>query len=366
MANEVIVKLYEPTLLDVDAITKLHNETFKTKQKKSYYNTLVNEANNPFWIVVDVENDELLGFIATRVDYQKSVMNIVSIAEVKDMQGGMPLLLKKVIKDAKIIQVSQIVSTCRESSVLVRDALKNAGFSETKAGTFKDGEEKYKYTLNMKKGKMYIRKEWNKKRTNLKPLPPPKDRQFIIKDAKSSDIKQVTQMHNKFLKKQREESYFRNKLSAKDGAFLVALDSNKQVAGYITCRPERRKGFTKGPYTKLNIVSIGVGESYRGWGIAKALLNKIIERAKKFPSIEIIYGHVRGKNKPAIRLYKKMGFKLKKVGVYADDKDTKYEFSLRLRYPSIKPYLSKYQEPIIWFAVGVMAHEVIHLVRNYE
>ena len=49
----------------------------------------------------------------------------------------------------------------------------------------------------------------------------------------------------------------------------------------------RGKAGFKGPYTRLNLVSIGVGKQYRGWGIAKGLISKIIERAKKFPNMEI-------------------------------------------------------------------------------
>ena len=366
MPTEVKVKLYEPTSREVDEILKMHNDNFKTQQKKQYYSTLVSNATNPFWLAVNVDNDELLGFIATRIDYQKSLINIVSITERKDVEGVLSLLLRKVIKDAKVIKVAEINTQSRASSKELRNALTELGFTESKNGNFKDGEEKFQYQLKMKKGKHYLSKPYGKKRTNIKPLPTPKKGYYKIRDAKSSDVGEVTVMHNKFLAKKREESYFRNKLNAKDGAFLVAIDSNGSVAGYIACRPERKAGFTKGPYTRLNLVSIGVGEEYRGWGIAKGLIAKIIERAKKFPTIEFIYGHVRGKNISARKLYKRMGFKLKKIGKYKDDKDDKYEFYLRLRLPSVKPYLVKYQQPIIWFAVGVMAHEAIHLVRNYE
>ena len=366
MAEDILVKLYEPSLLDVASMLKMHNANFKTKQDTKYYTALVNDANNPFWIVIDEKNSELLGFVATRIEFNKSIMNIVSITEKSNITGVLSILINKVIKDAKIIQVGTIITNSRESSTEVREALKGAGFIEKENGKFKDGEIKFQYTMQMKKGKRYITKGYGKKRTNQKPLPPPKDGYYVIKDAKSIDISSVTTMHNKFLAKKREESYCRTKLNAKDGSFLVALDSNKQVAGYITCRPERKLGFTKGPYTRLNLVSIGVGEEYRGWGIATSLIDKIVERAKKFPNIEFIYGHVRGKNKSAIKLYKKLGFNLKKIGNYKDDKDDKYEFKLRLRYPSIKPYLTKYQEPILWVSVGIMAHEAIHLVRNYE
>ena len=366
MPEEVMVKLYEPTSREVDEILKMHNDNFKTQQKKQYYSTLVSNATNPFWIAVNADNDELLGFIATRIDYQKSIINIVSMTERRDVQGVLSLLLKKVVKDAKVIKIAEITTQSRSSSTEIRDALKNIGFTESKNGKFKDGEVKYQYQLQMKKGKKYLMKPYGKKRTNIKPLPTPKKGYYKIRDAKSSDVGEVTIMHNKFLAKKREEVYFRNKLNAKDGAFLVAIDSNGSVAGYITCRPERKAGFTKGSYTRLNLVSIGVGEEYRGWGIAKGLIAKIIERAKKFPTIEFIYGHVRGKNISARKLYKRMGFKLRKIGKYKDDKDDKYEFYLRLRFPSVKPYLVKYQQPIIWFAVGVMAHEAIHLVRNYE
>jgi len=162
MPTEVKVKLYEPTSREVDEILKMHNDNFKTQQKKQYYSTLVTTAMNPFWLAVNVDNDELLGFIATRIDYEKSLMNIVSITERRDVEGVLSLLLRKVIKDAKVIKVAEINTQCRASSKEIREALKKVGFTESKNGTFKDGEEKLQYQLKMKKGKhpsLMVRKE---------------------------------------------------------------------------------------------------------------------------------------------------------------------------------------------------------------
>ena len=369
MSDEVMVKLYQPTSNDVYEILKMHNANFKTQQKPAYYSSLIADASNPFWMVVNTQSGELLGYLATRINIQESMITIVAMAESEKITGTLPLLLENTIKDAKKIKARSIITHTRESSTDVRKALIEFGFKESESGKFKDGENKFKYVLNLKGGSKFllnpnIRKH-GQKRTNTKPLPKPVEGEYKIRDAKSKDIGAVTNMHNAFLAKKREESYFRNKIDAKDGSFLVATDSNGSVAGYIACRPERKAGF-KGPYTRLNLVSIGVGKQYRGWGIAKGLISKIVERAKKFPNIEFIYGHVRGKNTSAIRLYKKMGFRLKKIGGYKDDKDDKYEFYLRLRLPSIKPYVVKYQDTIKWFTVGVLAHEAIHLVRNYE
>ena len=162
----------------------------------------------------------------------------------------------------------------------------------------------------------------------------------------------------------REISYFTNIMDKRDSIFLVALDSNSQVVGYIACRPERKKGFKTGPLTRLNFVSMAVDEKYRGWGIAKALIKDMIVEAKELPNMEMIYGHVRGKNRGARKLYRRMGFRHRKIGYYEDDGDSKYRLFKRIRLPSIKPYFKKYKNEIIWFGVGVTAHEVIHYVKQ--
>ncbi|MBP9669894.1 GNAT family N-acetyltransferase [Candidatus Woesebacteria bacterium] len=58
----------------------------------------------------------------------------------------------------------------------------------------------------------------------------------------------------------------------------------------------------------LNIVSVYVAPSYRGQGIGKALLEYVIEQAKKNPEIKKLLLGVVTTQEPAQELYKSLGF----------------------------------------------------------
>ena len=50
------------------------------------------------------------------------------------------------------------------------------------------------------------------------------------------------------------------------------------------------------------------------------------------------------------------------MGIYQDDDDEKYEIFKRYRLPSVLPYWTKYKDYIVWFAMGVVAHEALTFV----
>jgi len=166
--------------------------------------------------------------------------------------------------------------------------------------------------------------------------------------------------------KQRENKYF-NRLAEFDPCyFWVAADSNDDLIGYAVARPQRIPGLKKGPYTRLNFVSMAVEENWRGLGIAQLLIDDLFTAAKKNKNIEYVYGHVRGSNTIALLLYQKMGFGLKRIGTYEDDDVAKVLLIRRFRFPSLRPYWLKYGEYVKWFTAGAVAHEVIHAVRDYD
>ena len=364
MADNPKYRFYEPRQKDLKGVKTLYDKVFKKPSKANYFSTILNKSQNPFIVAYD-KDEKVVGYVACRLNNQKGEVYIASMAEEPDSNGViLKKLIKMAVKGSKDMGASAIFTHNRKSSKEYRNILKEAGFKEQRTGEYKDGEPKYESYIEFRKATKYIPNTY-RKRVTL-PLPPPKEGKYTIRDAKHTDVTRITELHNKFLKIERKSTYFSNKIGKKDGIFLVALDSNKKVAGYLVCRPERKAGLKKGPFQKLNFISMAVDTDYRGWGIAKALIKDMLEKAKQFPDIEYIYGHVRGKNKKAFNLYRRMGFKLKKVGVYKDDDDVKYELFMRIRYPSLKPYWLKYREPIMWIGVGVAIHEVLHLVRDYE
>lgn len=365
MSSPNAYKIYQPSATDISAITKMHNDNLKTQQKTFYYTQILNTTQNPFFIAVDSEG-KLLGYIAAKIEYYKSQVKIVALVTENENSQLMNKLLTKVIKASDKIGAKEIIITLRESSKTASKVLEDKKFTKTDDGKYNDGENKFKFVRKNQEGKNFLVRNYAGYRRETKPLPKPKEGYFKIVKAKPSNMTQVKGMHNKNLKKQREITYFSKILNMKNSVFYVALDSNKTVVGYVCCRPERKQGFTEGAFTRLNLVSIGVDEKWRGLGIARRLINVVLEKATENPNIERVYGHVRGSNKSALGLYKKAGFNVKKEGIYKDDKDTKYEFYKRIRFPSLAPYFIKYKTPAMWFGFGLIAHEVVHAFRKYE
>jgi len=99
----------------------------------------------------------------------------------------------------------------------------------------------------------------------------------------------------------------------------VALDG-KQVIGWYDVSPNDKEGFVH-----VGRLGMGVLPKYRGQGIGRRLAEKTIERAKRI-GLERIELDVYASNKPAIALYKSLGFALEGVkrkgrkldGIYDD------------------------------------------------
>ena len=91
----------------------------------------------------------------------------------------------------------------------------------------------------------------------------------------------------------------------KKKVYLIAKDGNKVVAN---------TSIDLGIFKRNHIgkFAIGIRDGYRGMGLGKYLMQEIMKLAKKElnPSPKIFQLEVYESNKPAIGLYKKMGFKI--------------------------------------------------------
>lgn len=377
------MKVFRPKMADAPLLAKTHKQVYGKTPNQGYYEEILYQSHNPFYVAADDEN-QLLGFIAARVKPDTSEVYIASYITLHSDDDDPTLfdeieqkLISAVEKDAKRLKAKKISMHSRKKKVNVSRAFDMAGYTIKDSGTYKDGGKKVHIYKNLKGGKNKLviptykpkKKDYTKSyaKTTYKPKPKPKKGVYEIKPATVSNVWQVVNLHNANMVKQREGTYFTKLINKfRRPVFFVALDSNKDVIGYVAARPERPPTVTSGKHTRLNFVSMAVNPKWRGLGIAQDLIMAMQDEAKSRPEMEYIYGHVRGQNKGARRLYEKMGFKLKTIGQYKDDGDDKYLLKKRYRLPSIKPYWNQYKDYIMWFGVGVGTHEVIHLVRNYE
>ena len=95
------------------------------------------------------------------------------------------------------------------------------------------------------------------------------------------------------------------RVKAKKKVYLITRDGDKVVAN---------TSIEIGPYKRNHIgkFAIGIREGYRGIGLGTHIMGEIMKLAKKElnPKPKIFQLEVYENNKPAIGLYKKMGFKI--------------------------------------------------------
>lgn len=114
---------------------------------------------------------------------------------------------------------------------------------------------------------------------------------FLYKDIWVSSKQQ-----NKWLADQREN------IRKREEVMLAATSGNKVVGMSEADRDHYR-------HRDKVMLSVSVTKAFRGLGLGKKLLAEIIKLAKKKLKPKIIYLTVTAGNKPAYKLYKKLGFK---------------------------------------------------------
>ncbi|MFA6531213.1 MAG: GNAT family N-acetyltransferase [Candidatus Micrarchaeia archaeon] len=112
-------------------------------------------------------------------------------------------------------------------------------------------------------------------------------------------------MHNQEFDLAAEEEWKKRQLSAlraRNFMGLVAMDGKKVVANLEARRP------FQGKLSENIEFGVAVSKDFRGVGLGEIMLRMIIKEAKKQLTPRNMYIRVVADNKPAVNLYKKVGF----------------------------------------------------------
>ena len=145
---------------------------------------------------------------------------------------------------------------------------------------------------------------------------------MIIRKAKSSDLKDITEIYNDAVKNtvatfdlepktaEEQKSWFRN--HGPKNSILVA-----EYDGIIVGWAALSKYDDKPAYSDTVELSLYIKEEFQGRGIGKKLMEKIIEEGEK-ASVHVILSRITEGNSASIYLHEKIGFHhvgvLKQVG----------------------------------------------------
>jgi len=146
---------------------------------------------------------------------------------------------------------------------------------------------------------------------------------FTIRQFKPADLEHVMYINQMCLPENYSSSFFLDLYERFPETFIVAEDDG-EIVGYAMCRIERSipsfrlVGFSK----KGHLISIAVLPKYQHQGVGEALMKEIMKAIVGYEAKECIL-EVRVTNKPAINLYKKLGFFVARTlhGYYSDGED---------------------------------------------
>ena len=142
---------------------------------------------------------------------------------------------------------------------------------------------------------------------------------IVIRDAKPSDLPQIAVIERLSFKEPYDYDLLSWLYTAPRYHFIVA-EVNNRVVGYVIYRIE--KVGVLGRSLQGHIVSIAVHPNWRRRGIGERLMREAIIRCKLLGCRRVVL-EVRVSNKPAIRLYEKLGFRREKIlrSYYSDGED---------------------------------------------
>jgi len=146
---------------------------------------------------------------------------------------------------------------------------------------------------------------------------------YKFRRFKPSDLEGVIRINRECLPENYTPIFFMNLYKRFPETFIVA-ELNKEIVGYIMCRIEtgipsfKLLGITK----KGHVISIAVLPRYQQKGIGYALMREATQAMVNYNAKEC-YLEVRKSNRPAVGLYKKLGFEISRTvrNYYADGED---------------------------------------------
>jgi len=147
-----------------------------------------------------------------------------------------------------------------------------------------------------------------------------------LRKFRPSDLDPVMHINQTCLPENYSTFFFSDLYTRFPETFIVA-ERDGEIIGYITCRIESSiSGFSFKPLgitKKGHVISIAVLPEYRHEGVGQALVKEALRALSTHYNAKECYLEVRVSNKPAINLYRKVGFKIERTirGYYADGED---------------------------------------------
>ncbi|MHA1192636.1 MAG: GNAT family N-acetyltransferase [Promethearchaeota archaeon] len=136
---------------------------------------------------------------------------------------------------------------------------------------------------------------------------------ILIRRCSLEDLEGVIEINEKELPEDYPYFFYKSILDNFNESFLIAVDTNSSVVGYIMWRVEKVPAIDSLKITnKGHLVSIAVIKGFRRLGIAKALLTQSMQEIKK-RIIDDFVLEVRVSNYSAINLYKKFNFSTENI-----------------------------------------------------
>jgi len=143
---------------------------------------------------------------------------------------------------------------------------------------------------------------------------------FNIRQFEPGDLDKVMRINQVTLPENYSPDFFIDLHDRFPETFIVAEEDGKLV-GYIMCRIETNFFSLSSGGKKGHIISIAVLPEHQHKGIGEALLNEALKNMKTIYHAKECYLEVRVSNLSAIRLYRKLGYYIKRTlhGYYADN-----------------------------------------------
>lgn len=128
---------------------------------------------------------------------------------------------------------------------------------------------------------------------------------IIIEKAQLQDLDSILKIEQAVFKTDSYPPFVLRQLFDISGDYFVVAKENNTVLGYVLggLNTKTKQGW---------VLSLGVGRNARGKGLGKLLMEKLIETLKEANTNKIALT-VYPDNKPAIKIYKNLGFKGDKI-----------------------------------------------------
>lgn len=155
---------------------------------------------------------------------------------------------------------------------------------------------------------------------------------FTLRRFNPSDLERVMHINRVCLPENYAGFFFLDLYKRFPETFLV-VEEKENVVGYIMCRIETGLlGFGISRRKKGHVISIAVLPEYQHQGVGSALIQEAMQSMLLYNAKECFL-EVRASNTPAVKLYRKIGFEVKRtLQRYYADKEDAYMMAIKLPF----------------------------------